>query len=300
MRRVQDGATPLVEVAFVVLDLETTGCEAGFDQITEIGALKFVGGERIGTFHTLVDPGRAIPERITAITGIHDGLVAGAPPVSAVLPSLLEFVGDAVIVGHNVSFDLRFLHADLEALDYLPITNGFVDTLPLARLLVRDEVADCRLATLAERFATEAIPDHRAFHDAAATAELLHGLIERLTSFGVVALDDLLAFPRVGGHPDRAKLRWVAGLPREPGVFQLRGGAGGHEVLFVGAADDLRAEVRALFEERKRSGVWAALHLATSIEHEATWCGADAAGRADELVTVLRPRFNRVRQKSRG
>ncbi|MGI8792910.1 MAG: exonuclease domain-containing protein [Acidimicrobiales bacterium] len=288
----QDGDTPLVDVSFVVVDLETTGLGAGVDSITEIGALKFVAGERVGTFQTLVDPGIDIPASITAITGIDDSTVTGAPPIAAVLPSFLEFIGNAVIVGHNVGFDLRFLHADLAALDYLPMANGYVDTLALARVLVRDEVTDCRLATLAAHFSTERVPNHRAFADAATTAELFHALLGRLASFGVFALDDLVAFKGVGGHPDAAKLRWVGRLPRVPGVFVLHSDAG--RVLYVGAAADLRTEVRALFEVRRRSGVWAALHLAESLEHEPASDHDSAQARAEALIEVHRPQFNGV------
>lgn len=287
----QDVTTPLIDTTFAVVDLETTGLTPGLCQITEIGALKFVAGERVGTFQSLVDPGVEVPPGITAITGIDSAMVSGAPPVSAVLPSLLEFVGDAVIVGHNVAFDLRFLHADLVALDYLPMTNGYVDTLPLARRLVADEVSDCRLGTLAHHFGTTSTPDHRAFADAAATAELFHSLVERLTSFGVRDLDDLLAFSCTGGHPDRAKLRWTRELPRASGVFELLGRGG--DVLYVGWAADLRVEVRGLFEHRKRSGVWSALHLATSMTHEVIATEPEALVVATRRIEEHRPRFNR-------
>jgi DNA polymerase-3 subunit epsilon len=194
----QDAAARLAHVTFAVIDLETTGCSPSDCEITEVGALKFRGGERIGTFQTLVDPGVTIPERIVGITGIHDGMVRSAPGIASVLPTLLEFVGDSVIVGHNVRFDLGFLHADLTALDYLPMTNGFIDTLALARRLVRDEVPNCRLDTLARHLRTTEAPCHRAFADAAATGDVFHALLERAAGFGVFELDDLVAFAITG------------------------------------------------------------------------------------------------------
>ncbi len=81
--------TPLREVTFVVLDLETTGGSPNGDAITEIGAVKVRGGERIGELATLVDPGIGVPPSIVALTGITTAMVAGAPPLPAVLPSLL-------------------------------------------------------------------------------------------------------------------------------------------------------------------------------------------------------------------
>jgi DNA polymerase-3 subunit epsilon len=294
---VHDPATPLAEVTFAVIDLETTGCSPADCGITEVGALKFRGGERVGTIQTLVDPGIEIPTRIVQLTGIHDGMVHGAPTIAAVLPTLLEFIGDAVIVGHNVRFDLGFLHADLAALDYLPIANGFVDTLALARRLVRDEVQNCRLGTLAEHFHVTDDPCHRAFSDAAATAEVFHALLERAAGFGVFALDDLFAFPTTGGHPEAAKLRWVAALPRRPGTYVLRGLDG--EVLYVGAGDNLRADVRHLFERKERRGAGGALGLAHALEHEVHSSSDGAHARALELIEACRPRFNGARRRRR-
>ena len=97
---------PLSDVTFCVVDLETTGGNRTDDLITEVGAVKVRGGEVLGTFQTLVNPGRAIPPQITILTGLSDALVARAPRIETVLPALLEFMGDTesgqtVIVGHN-------------------------------------------------------------------------------------------------------------------------------------------------------------------------------------------------------
>src|SRR6478736_8067359 len=99
-----DLGTPLSQVTFVVVDLETTGGSARTDAITEIGALKLRGGELLGTFETLVNPGVPIPPMITVLTGISEAMVLPAPRVDEVLPSFLEFARDAVIVGHNIRF----------------------------------------------------------------------------------------------------------------------------------------------------------------------------------------------------
>src|SRR3954453_11168764 len=108
-RTFDDLGTPLIDVTFCVIDLETTGGSAEDCSITEVGAVKLRAGECLGTFQTLVNPGKAIPPTITVLTGITQAMVLPAPRIDSVLPALLEFVGDAVIVGHNVSFDLRFL-----------------------------------------------------------------------------------------------------------------------------------------------------------------------------------------------
>src|SRR5581483_2176366 len=157
--------TPLSDVTFVVIDLETTGTVPGQSRIIEVAAAKFRGGECLGTFQTMVNPECGLPPFIVALTGITEALVVPAPTIGEVLPALLEFIGGAVLVGHNLRFDTSFLDADLVASGRPRLANRRVDTLTLARRLVRDEVADCRLATLAARFRTEVQPTHRALDD---------------------------------------------------------------------------------------------------------------------------------------
>ena len=211
-----DLTAPLFDVTFAVLDLETTGCSPRQSAITEVGVVKYRGGECLGTLQTLVDPGQGIPPEVTWLTGITEAMVCDAPTIAAVLPTLLEFVGGAVIVGHNIRFDLRFLAAALRATDRPRLANRFVDTCALARKLADGEVPDNRLATLARHFRVEHQPTHRALDDAWATADLLHCLLERAGTMGVCALDRLLelaarrrrrlpAWTRVLGPPNWSK-----------------------------------------------------------------------------------------------
>jgi DNA polymerase III epsilon subunit family exonuclease len=260
-----DDATPLSDVTFVVLDLETTGGSPYECAITEVGALKLRGGACLGTFETLVNPGCHLPPDIVYLTGITEAMVAPAPLIDSVLPALAEFIGDAVIVGHNIRFDLAFLRANLVRLGYPPLTNAAVDTCALARRLVRDEVTDCRLATVARHVRTETAPNHRAFADAAATAELLHHFLEVLGPWGVTALDDLLAFPAATAHPQAAKLRLVSALPRRPGVYVVRDAR--DRVIDVGRTDGLRRTVRSFFAGVDRRRMTPILRQAQAIGH---------------------------------
>ena len=98
--------TPLHDVTFVVVDLETTGGAPVDAGITEFGAVKVRGGAVIGEFQTLVNPGQPIPPFVAALTGITDALVASAPPLAGVLASFLEFARGAVLVAHNAPYDV--------------------------------------------------------------------------------------------------------------------------------------------------------------------------------------------------
>ena len=258
-----DPATPLSEVTFVVIDLETTGTVPGESRIIEVAAAKYRGGECLATFQTLVNPGCGLPPFIVALTGITEALVVPAPAIDEVLPSLLEFVAGAVLVGHNLRFDTSFLDADLVARGRPRLSNPRVDTLTLARRLVRDEVPDCRLATLAARFQTVTRPTHRALDDVLATAEVLHALFERAAGFGVLALDDLFALP--SSPLALRKLPLLAGLPRAAGVYLFRGADG--RVLHAGRAADVRSRVRSLFVTGGRRRVARLLRETAAIEY---------------------------------
>ena len=290
-RRFDDLGTALHQVTFCVIDLETTGASANDCEITEVGAVKLRGGEVLGTFQTLVNPGSPIPPAITVLTGITESMVAPAPRIDAVLPSLLEFVGDAVIVGHNVRFDVGFLDAALQRRDRPRLANRRVDTCALARRLVRDEVPNCKLGTLADRFRLPNRPSHRALDDALATGDLLHVLLERAGSLGVTGLDDLLALPSMSNHAQAQKLKLTTDLPRAPGVYLFRDRE--QRVLYVGKATDLRARVRSYFSSDDRRKVGQLLREAQGVDHLVCANALEAAVLEQRLIHALQPRFNR-------
>ncbi len=290
-RSFDDLGTPLHEVTFVVVDLETTGGSPNTEAITEIGAVKMRAGHLLGRFETLVNPGIAIPPLITVLTGITEAMVFPAPKIAEVLPSFLEFLGDAVIVGHNVRFDISFLDAALRELGYPILTQRRTDTLALARRLVRDEVPNLKLSTLARHLRVPTAPNHRAMADAQATAEVFHILLERAGSFGVLGLDDLLAVPSMHAHPSAQKLGLTANLPRLPGVYIFRDRAG--RPLYVGKATNLRSRVRSYFAGDDRRKIPQLLRETVAIDHVVCGDPTEAAIREIRLIQRWQPRFNR-------
>jgi DNA polymerase-3 subunit epsilon len=277
-------------VTFCVLDIETTGSGRD-DAITELGAVKVRGGECLGTFQTLVNPGRGVPAFITLLTGLSDLVLAPAPTIETVLPAFLEFAAGSIIVGHNVRFDLGFLDAACERLGYPALPRPAVDTLALARRLVREDVGDCRLGTLAEQLRLDHHPCHRALEDALATADLLHSLIERSTAWDVRALDDLVSLPRLGRHLYADKLRLTTDLPRAPGVYRFLGRA--DEVLYVGTATNLRSRVRSYFGSDDRRMIQPLLRAVHRIDHTPLAHPLLAQVLEVRELHRLQPRFNR-------
>lgn len=287
-----DDSTPLHDVTFVVVDLETTGGSPAGDRVTEIGAAKVRGGELLGELTTLVDPGVPIPTGITALTGITDATVAGWPPIAAVLPTFLEFAHGSVLVAHNARFDTAFLNAALERLDYPRLPHPVVCTAALARRLLRDEVRDCRLATLAGHLRCPHRPSHRALPDALATVDVLHALLERAGRFGADTLETLIEFTRARNLPlYRARRALMDGLPNAPGVYAFRSAGG--EVLYVGTAGDLRARVRNYFGGDRRRRIDDLLRESAALDHWVAPTPLEAAARELRLIATHRPRYNR-------
>lgn len=247
----------LSATTFVVLDLETTGGSPGVNSITEIGAQKVRGGQVIGEFQTLVNPGVPLPPFITVLTGITESMLIPAPKIDQVFPQLLEFLGsenETVLVAHNAPFDIGFLKAAALGLGYNFPKFQILDTVKIARqVLTKDEVRNYKLETLSQFFRTETSPTHRALDDVRATVSVFHGLIERLGSFGIFTLEELKEFSSRITKAQAAKKHLAANIPASPGVYIFHDAKG--DPLYVGTSKNLRARVRTYFtagETRKR------------------------------------------------
>ncbi|WP_238072093.1 DEDD exonuclease domain-containing protein, partial [Rhodococcus zopfii] len=285
--------TPLRDTTFVVVDLETTGGSAENDAVTEIGAVKVRGGEVIGEFATLVDPGRDIPPAIVELTGITTAMVRAAPRMEQVLPSFLEFAAGSVLVAHNAGFDVGFLRAAAARSDTTWPRFPVVCTVKLARrVLGRDEAPSVRLSALADLFHVSTRPTHRALDDARATVDVLHALIERIGNQGVHSLTELRDYIPAISSEQRAKRSLAAHLPHRPGVYLFRGPS--DEVLYVGTAVNLHRRVRTYFtgsETRPRLREMVA--LTTRIDHVECAHGLEAGVRELRLLAAHTPPYNR-------
>ena len=292
-RALDDFGEPLSQTTFVTVDLETTGGSPVSSAITEIGAVKTRGGEVVGEFQTLVDPGSPIPPMIVALTGITDAMVVGAPPIEQVLPSFLEFLGDAVLVAHNAPFDTGFLKAACRTHGYKWPGNEVVDTVVLARrATTKEEAPNKKLSTLARVFGTEVTPNHRALQDARATAEIMHRMLERLAAFGITHREDLEALRNPMPERVRKKARMADAVPAKPGVYIFRGPRG--ERLYVGTSKNLRSRVKSYFTNaEQRRGVRDMLELAVGVDTIVCSTELEANVREVRLIAEYRPRYNR-------
>ncbi|MDE6434393.1 MAG: topoisomerase DNA-binding C4 zinc finger domain-containing protein [Lachnospiraceae bacterium] len=150
---------------YTVFDLETTGTSPKNDLIIEISAVKVRDGQVTDTFSSLVNPGRPIPYGATAVNGISDDMVADQPALDIVFPRFLAFIGDDVLVGHNIhTFDMKFIWKAAEELCGKTISNDYVDTLPMARRCLL-ELSHHRLVDIAAYYGISTAGAHRALND---------------------------------------------------------------------------------------------------------------------------------------
>jgi DNA polymerase-3 subunit epsilon len=192
---------PVAQIAldaahFIVVDLETTGLSAEQCTILEIGAVRIAGLRAVETFHTLVDPGMAIPPFITRLTGIDRSLVDGAPPIDRAIHDFHAWCAaspDAAFVAHNASFDARFVARAYERHALPPWPGPIFCTRRLARRLLPD-LARYDLDTLSARFGITNRWRHRALGDAEATARALLEMLEiARAQHAVASVGDLVS-----------------------------------------------------------------------------------------------------------
>jgi DNA polymerase-3 subunit epsilon/ATP-dependent DNA helicase DinG len=222
---------------FVAIDVETTGLEAGVDEIIEIGAVKFRGDEVLETFSHLVKPRISLPIKLTMLTGMSAEAVAGAPRFADVAPELVRFVKSYPLVGHSIGFDIRMLQAQ-----GMRFAQPAYDTFDLATLLIPHAPA-YRLGALAAALGVAHDEAHRALSDADATRQVFLHLLTRIEALDLADLSEISRLTArmnwslrdLFGEIERAKAKMVFVDDRPP-TTDDQGPATGQPILFGGPA----------------------------------------------------------------
>ena len=198
-----EGDEPPLDGEFVAFDIECTGLRADRDRMTEIGAVRFRGGEILETFNTFVDPHMPIPEEVVRLTGITDAMVAGAPEEGEALQRFLEFCGDRPIIAHNADFDTGFMAAAAArcGMAFHPV---WLDTLVMAQDLL-PHLKRHKLDNVNDALSLPVFNHHRASDDALVVARIMERFLPMLREKGVTSLsgiDPALAAARAehGSH----------------------------------------------------------------------------------------------------
>ncbi len=187
---------------FVAFDVETTGLDPAHEQIIEVGAVRFQSGVEVESFSELIHCKKPLPPLIRKMTGITDELLVEAPSPKKVLSELLDFIGDDVLVGQNISFDLGFLKADLQR---CKLSKDFteplcVDTALLARVLLSTLPAR-GLSSLSRYFNLPPEASHRALPDARQSGLVLQSLLSYFSRVDLKTVDLLRRLAQGMDHP---------------------------------------------------------------------------------------------------
>jgi DNA polymerase III epsilon subunit family exonuclease len=184
---------PLGDTPIAVLDVETTGASADFGhRVIELGIVRVEGGKVAAEYQQLIDPERRVSPGVTALTGISQEMVAGQPRFAEQLPVALELLQGAVVMGHNVRFDLSFLRKEFrragrEITDVLGGSVPVLDTVRIARR--RFGRGGNALQKLSRRLGIEPTVAHRALADAVTTAQVFERLIEPVGGWSICLCD---------------------------------------------------------------------------------------------------------------
>lgn len=291
---------------FVALDVETTGLKPSQHRIIQIALIRYVNGREVRAYEHYLNPDRPIPEFISRLTGITQAHVTDAPRFPEIAREVQDFIGDALMIGHNVRFDIGFLNAELRRADHDRIVNESLDTMGLAVRLLRtlrkpslDRVADA--VGLAPRRI------HRAGGDARLTAEIALRLAHEARARGIRSLDQLKASGHVitpGVRDDVGRARAVMDrtlaqtLPKRPGCYIMRDAAG--EIIYIGKAVNLRNRVSSYYSQpigytRKMDGL---IDAVSQIDHVVVGSELEALLLEAQLIRRFAPRYNTALKKS--
>ena len=201
---------------YICVDIETTGLSFEFDEIIEVTAILVSAGTVLDQFSSLIRPNHShaflhysdmqkmnceetkeyfdkhiLPEYIVELTGITDEMLLNAPIVSDVIPKLADFIGDRILVGHNVNFDINFLYDNFQAVG-LCLSNDFIDTMRIARKLFH-ELNHHRLCDIAQHLNIEQVKAHRAMDDVITTIKCFEKMKKQIEDHGPL-IDFLKSF----------------------------------------------------------------------------------------------------------
>lgn len=167
---------------YVVFDIETTGLDSKNDEIIEISGVKVINDEIVDSFTSLIKPKSEISPFISGLTGITNEMVASSLSASEVLPEFMEFIGDNILIGHNVNFDINFVYDALEKINYpKKLTNNFIDTMRISRNVLK-QLSHHRLMDLANFYDVSYEGAHRSLTDAKITYQVYLKLKNQIIS----------------------------------------------------------------------------------------------------------------------
>ena len=178
-----------LDTEYCILDIETTGLHYQTEKITEFGIIKMKDGKEIDRFECFVNPEKPIPQEVVEVTHITDEMVKDAETIDKVMPKVLEFIGDSVIVAHNANFDVGFIRYNCQQLGY-NLDNTYIDTLGLAKDLFPD-FKKYKLGILAEKLNIKVENAHRALDDVITLMQVFNVMLTMLKEKNITNINEI-------------------------------------------------------------------------------------------------------------
>ncbi len=178
-----------IDTEYCVLDLETTGLSFRTEKITEVGIIKIKNGEVIDEFECFVNPEKLIPPAVVEVTHITDDMVKDADTIEKVIPKIIEFIGDSVLVAHNADFDMGFLKYNFEQYGY-KFDSTYIDTLRLAKVIF-PEFKKYKLGIIADNLNIKVDVAHRALDDVKTLVQVFNIMLDKAKEKGAKIVDDI-------------------------------------------------------------------------------------------------------------
>ncbi len=295
------GITQINKTDFAILDFETTGMSGKKNRVIEIGIVLVKNLEIVDSYQTFINPGQLVPYYITKLTGITDEDVHDAPFFEEVTSEMLDFIGDSVLVAHNLPFDYSFLkHEFMRASVFLPKIKTLC-TLKLVRKMY-PELRSKSLGNLVKHFGIRHKHVHRALGDATVTAKMLIKMVTQLKEDkNITTLDELLAYQTV--TPIKSNLKIIkkklavnfANAPTTSGVYLFKDAKG--KIVYIGKAKVLKKRVANYFSNTAARKAKQIVRKASGLEYIQTNSELSALILESELIKKHKPPMNTLLKK---
>jgi DNA polymerase-3 subunit epsilon len=291
---------PVDKADFCVVDVETTGLSPRFNNVIEIGIVRVSRLKIVDKYHSLINPGRAVPYYITSFTGISNDDIYNAPFFEDIVEDLVKYFSGSIIAGHNLSFDRAFLRKEFEFCGKEKLGNPHLCTHNLARRLY-PMLKSKSLSSICRHLHVMNYRKHRALEDAEATARILiKMLIELKIKHKIKNVGELISFQYL--PKERKILRInkklaadVASLPDAPGIYSFLNSRG--KIIYIGKAKSLRSRVRSYFLTTAPKKAKRIIKQTARIKTEITNSELTALLKEAESIKIKNPRHNSLLKK---
>lgn len=291
----------IFDTEFAVLDFETTGTSGKLNRAIEIGIVRVKNGEILDSFQSFINPGTLVPYYITSLTGITNDDVRDAPFFEDLTSQIVDFIGDSILVAHNMPFDYSFLQNEFIRADVLLPKNETLCTLKLARKLY-PELKSKSLGNLVQHFGIRHKNVHRALGDAMVTAKLLIKMITQLKDDqNITKLNELLAYQSASAIKVDSKIVKknlaidFSNVPSTSGVYLFKDVKG--KIVYIGKAKILKTRVSNYFSSTAARKAKDIVKKASNLEYIKTNSELTALILESELIKQHKPPMNSLLKK---